>query len=153
MEVIIEGKPNQLYAQGLHAYQRLDEAVNVFGGNRGSKLVPQAGKVGKDLQLSDVTIGDLLTNKYAMWIDLRTSDDDKLHGCGRRLENINDGITPKITKSADGVGSITAHVYIFIDAQLNIVSGRYKEIICLFIHTIITQTAAGNILVDLRQSQ
>ena len=97
VEVIIEGKANQLYAQGLKAYQQWDEAKKFFAGSPGCKLQPQIGEVVKDLQLSDVTLGEFLTNKYALWVDLRTSDDDKLHGSGRKLENINDGITLQIS--------------------------------------------------------
>ena len=40
-----------------------------------------------------------------------SNNNDKLHGSGRRLENINYGITLQITKSADGAGAITAHLY------------------------------------------
>ena len=79
--------------------------------------------------MSSVTLGELLTSKYASWIDSRSSDDGKLHGSGRRLENINDGITLQITKSADSAGAIIEHVYLIMDAQLNIIGGRYNQII------------------------
>ena len=92
-------------------------------------MQPQISEVVKDLQLTKVSLGEFLTNKYALWIDLRTSDDDRLHGSGRRLENINDGITLQITKSADGAGAIIAHVYLIMDAQLNIIGGRYDQVV------------------------
>ena len=103
VETIIEGKPNQLYAQGMHAYQQFGEARKFFGTSPSSKEhSPEVGIVLKDLQLSDVSLSDYLTNKYALWLDLRTSDDDKLHGSGRRIENTSEGITLQITKAADG---------------------------------------------------
>ena len=81
------------------------------------------------MQLSDITLGEFLTSKYALWRDLRTSYEDKLHGSGRRLENINDGITLQISKTADGAGAITAHVYLIMDAQLNIIGGRFDQLV------------------------
>ena len=81
------------------------------------------------MQLSDVALGEFLTSKYALWVDHRTSDDDKLHGSGRRLENINDRITLQISKTADGAGAITAHVYLIMDAQLNIIGSRYDQVV------------------------
>ena len=130
VETIIEGKPNQLYAQGMKAYQQFDEIKKFFGSSPGSKEhSPEVGLVMKDLQLSDVSLADYLTNKYALWLDLRTSDDDRLHGSGRRIENTSEGITLQITKAADGNGPINAYVYLFMDAQLNIVDGRYNKAI------------------------
>ena len=49
VEVIIEGKANQLYAQGLKAYQQWDEVIKFFRVSPGSKLPPQVGEVAKDL--------------------------------------------------------------------------------------------------------
>ena len=72
-------------AQGLHAYQQWDETIKFFAASPGSKLAPKVGEVVRDLQLSNVSLADFLTSKYALWIDLRISDDDKLHGRGRRL--------------------------------------------------------------------
>ena len=85
-------------AQGLHAYQQWDETIKFFAASPGSKLAQQVGQAVKDLQLSNVSLVDFLTSKYALWIDLRTSDDDKLHGSGRRLENINDQINSSDNK-------------------------------------------------------
>ena len=80
------------------------------------------------MQLSDVTLGEFLTSKYALSINFRTSN-DKSHGNGQRLENINDGITLQITKSNDGAGAIIAHVYLIMDAQLNIIGSRYDQVV------------------------
>ena len=93
--VTIEGIPNQLYNQGMHAYQILDEAKNYFAS--GSKRHPEVGTAANDLLLADVNLGEFLTSKYSLWLDLRTSDDDRLHGSGRRIENASEGITIQIT--------------------------------------------------------
>ncbi len=46
VEVTIEGVPNQLYSQGLRAYQQWDEAKKQFAA--GSKRAPDVAAVAKD---------------------------------------------------------------------------------------------------------
>ena len=100
VEVMIEGVPNQLYSQGLRAYQQWDEVIKYFAS--GNKRHPEASMVVKDLQLADVSLDDYLTTKYALWLDLRTTDDDQLHGSGRRIENASEGVTIQITTNCRG---------------------------------------------------
>ena len=47
----------------------------------------EAGAIQKDLQLHNVKIASYYTDKYALWLDFRTIDDNRLHGSGRRLGN------------------------------------------------------------------
>ena len=42
------------------------------------------GAIQKDLQLPDVNITSYYNDKYALWSDFRTIDDNKLQGSGRR---------------------------------------------------------------------
>ena len=86
VEVTIEGIPNQLYSQGMRAYQMWDEAKEYFAASPGNKRHPEVGTVAKDLAMADVNLGDFLTSKYSLSLDLRTSDDDRLHGSGRRTD-------------------------------------------------------------------
>ena len=125
VEVTVEGVPNQLYSQGLRAYQQWDEAKKWFGGSPSSKKHPEVGAAQKDLQLADVSLQEYLTTKYGLWLDLRTTDDDQLHGSGRRIENGSEGLTIQITKKADGGGAVTGYLYIIMDAQLNLGEGRF----------------------------
>ena len=60
----IEGVPNQLYAQGMRAYQQWGEARKFFAA--GSKCHPEVAMVTKDLALADVTLGEFLTDKFAV---------------------------------------------------------------------------------------
>ena len=60
VEVTIEGIPNQLYSQGLRAYQQWDEARKLYAG--GPKRSPVTGAVAKDLALADVTLGEYFTS-------------------------------------------------------------------------------------------
>ena len=81
--------------------------------------------VAKDLALADVSLGQYLTSKYALWLDLRTTDDDQLHGSGRRVENASEGLTIQITKEAEAAGALNIYLYVMMDAQLNIENGRF----------------------------
>ena len=58
----------------------------------------------KEIVLADVSIREFLTNKFTLWLDLRTTDDDRLHGSGRHIENASEGVTIQITKQADVAG-------------------------------------------------
>ena len=64
VEVTIEGIPNQLYSQGMRAYQQWDEARKFLAA--GSKRYPEVAAVAKDLGLADVSLTDFLTTKYAL---------------------------------------------------------------------------------------
>ena len=126
VEVTIEGIPSQLYSQGMRAYQMWDEAKKYFA--PGSKRHPDVGTVAKDLALADVNLGEFLTSKYSLWLDLKTSDDDSLHGSGRRIENASEGITIKITKKAEATGALNIYLFVVMDAQLNIEDGRFVSV-------------------------
>ena len=127
VEVTIEGVPNQLYSQGMRTYQLWDEAKKAFAA--GSKRHAEAAMVAKDLGLGDVSLGEFLTTKYALWLDLRTTDDDQLHGTGRRIENASEGVTMQIMKKAEAAGALNIYLYVIMDAQLNIEDGRFVSAI------------------------
>ena len=89
VEVTIEGVPNQLFSQGMRAYQQWGETKKFFVA--GCKRHPEVAMVAKDLGLADVSLGEFLTSKFALWLDLRTPDDDRLHDSRRRIENASEG--------------------------------------------------------------
>ena len=91
----------------------------------GSKRHPDVGTVAKDLALADVNLREFSTSKYSLWLDLRTSDDDSLHGSGRRIENASEGITIQIMKEAEATGALNIYLFVVVDAQLNIEDGRF----------------------------
>ena len=102
----MEGKPNQLYAQGVRLFEQYDEICKYF--TEGSQ---------KD---NNVCLGEYLVNKYALWLDFRTIDENELHGTGRRIENASESITLQIEKKAESAGALNAYIYLIMDAQLNI---------------------------------
>ena len=115
----IEGNPNQLYSQGMRSYEQYDEAHKYFTEGR------LANDVQAQLQLYDVSLGEYLVNKYALWLDFRIIDDNELHGTGRRMETASEGITLQIEKKAETAGALNAYIYLIMDAQLNIQNGAH----------------------------
>ena len=55
-------------------------------------------EVQKQLQLYDLSVGEYLVNKYALFLDFRMIDENFLHGMGRRIENASKGIMLHIEK-------------------------------------------------------
>ena len=129
VEVTIEGIPNQLYSQGMRAYQLWEEARKHF--TAGTKRHPEVAAVAKDLELADVSLGGFLTMKHCLWLDLRTTDDDQLHGSGRRVENASEGVMIQITKKAEAAGTLNVYLYVLMDAQLNIEDGCFVSALYL----------------------
>ena len=127
VEVTIEGIPNQLFAHGMKPYQQWDETLKRFGGNPGLHLPDTIVHTIKSLGLLGVSLSDYLTSKFCCWLDMRTTDDDGIHGSGRRIENGSEGITIQITKKAESPGALNMYLYVIMDAQLNIEDGRFKS--------------------------
>ena len=87
VKVTVEGVPNELYAQNMEYRHQYDEILKYFAEGR----LKEAGAIQKDLQLHNVNIASYYTNKYALWLDFRTMDDNRLHGLSRHLENTSEG--------------------------------------------------------------
>ena len=75
------------------------------------------------MQLYDLSLGEYLVNKYALWLDFRMIDENDLHGTGRHIENASEGISLQIEKKAESAGTLNAYIYLIMDAQLNIQNG------------------------------
>ena len=79
VEVTVEGVPNELYDQNMEYRHQYDEIVKHFAEGR----LKESGAIQKDLQLHNVNIASYYTDRYALWLDFRTIDDNRLHGSGR----------------------------------------------------------------------
>ena len=123
VSVIVEGKPNQLYAQGMRSFEQYDEICKYFV--EGKQKDSNANEVQAQLQLHDLSLGEYLVNKYALWLDFRMIDESFLHRMGRRIENASEGIILQIEKKAETAGALNAYIYLIMDAQLNIQNGTY----------------------------
>ena len=88
VEATVEGVPNELYTQNMEYRHQYDEIVKHFG----EGWLKEAGAIQKNLQLHNVNIASYYTDKYALWLDFRTIENNRLHSSGRRLENTSEGI-------------------------------------------------------------
>ena len=125
VEVTVEGVPNELYAQNMEYRHQYDEIVKHFA----EGWLKEAGAIQKDLQLHNVNIASYYTNKYALWLDFRTIDDNRLHVSGRQLENTSEGIRLQITKKAESAGKLSGYLYIFQDAQISISDAQFLNVV------------------------
>ena len=64
VSVIVEGKPNQLYAQGMRSFEQYDEICKYFAEVKQNDN--NTSEVQKHLQLHDLSVGEYLTDKYAL---------------------------------------------------------------------------------------
>ena len=107
--------------------KRYDEICKYFA--EGKQKDNNANEVQKQLQLHDLSGEEYLTDKYALWLDFRTTDENTLHGTGRRIENALERITLQIEKKAESAGNLNAYIYLIMDAQLNIQNGAFVSVI------------------------
>ena len=103
----------------MRSFEQYDEARKYFAEGR------LANEAQKSLQLYDLSIGEYLVNKYALWLDFRTIDENELHRTGRQIGNTSGGITMQIEKKAESPGALNAYIYLIMDAQLKIKDGTY----------------------------
>ena len=123
VSVIVEGKPNQLHAQGMRSFEQYDEIHKYFA--EGVQRDSNTNEVQAQLQLYDLSLGEYLVNKYALWLDFRMIDENTLHGTGREIENALEGITLQIEKKAEAAGALNAYIYLIMDAWLKIQNGAF----------------------------
>ena len=104
-------------------FEQYDEICKYFA--EGSQKDNNTNEVQKHLQLHNVNVGEYLTDKYALWLDFRTIDENFPHGTGRRIENASEGINLHIEKKGESAGALNAYIYLIMDAKLNVQTGEY----------------------------
>ena len=84
-----------------------DEIMKHFGEGQ----LKGAGAIQKDLQSHNVNIVSYYTDKYALWLDFRTIDNNRLHGSGRQSENTSEGVRLQTKKEAGSAGKLSCYLY------------------------------------------
>ena len=97
VSVIVEGKPNQLFAQGMQPFEHYDEAYKYFAEGRHKDTT--CNEAQKGLGLLDMIVSDFYNSRYGLWLDFRTIDENELHGMGRRIENASENASYALYKS------------------------------------------------------
>ena len=80
----------------MRSFEQYDETCKYFA--EGKQRDNNANEIQKHLQLYDLSLGEYLVHKYALWLDFIMTDENELHGTGRRIENASEGITLQIEK-------------------------------------------------------
>ena len=88
-------------------------------------MPPEVAAVAKDLELTDISLGEFLTKRYCLWLDMHTTDDSQLHGSGWHLNNTSQAMVVHILKKPEVAGPLNVYTYLIMDAQLNIEDGHF----------------------------
>ena len=103
----------------MRSFEQYNETHKYFAEGR------LADEVQAQLQLYDLSVGEYLVNKYALWFDFRTTDENELHRIRKQIGNTLRGITIEIEKKAETAEALNTYIYLIMDAQLNIQNGTY----------------------------
>jgi len=66
----------------------------------------------------------LAGDRFGLVIDLRSVIDRTMHGSGRRLVNVTDGVQLELERTATGSGKLNCQVFVVSDAQFNILGNQ-----------------------------
>ena len=94
----------------MRSFEQYDEICKYFA--EGKQRDNNANEIQKHLQLYHLSLGEYLVNKYALWLDFRTIDENELHGTDRRIENASEGITLQTEKKEEPAGALNAYIYV-----------------------------------------
>ena len=54
--------------------------------------------------------------------------DSELHGSGLKLVNMKEGVQLAINRKVSGLGNVKCHIFIPLDAQLNIINPELESV-------------------------
>ena len=111
----------------MRSFEQYDKICKYFA--EGKQRDNDVNEIQKHLQLYNLSLGEYLVNKYALWLDFRMIDENELHGMGRRIESASEGITLQIEKKEESAGALNAYIYLIMDAQLNVQNGAYVSVV------------------------
>ena len=92
----------------MQLFEQYDEICKYF--TEGNQKDANANEVQKQLQLHDLSVGEYLNNKYALWLDFRTTDENVLHRTGRRIENASEKVTLQIEKKSESAETLNTYI-------------------------------------------
>ena len=103
----IDGLPNKHYSNG---YRECDQ-----WGEISKQFIQEEFKLNQDINMDMPTY--YAAHKFALWTDLRSTEDNNLHGTGKMHESKN-VIKMEITKNNHGEGKYIMHIYVVSDARI-----------------------------------
>ena len=60
--------------------------------------------------------------------DIKSMRDSELHGSGLKLVNMKEGVQFAINRKVSGLGNVKCHIFIPLDAQLNIINPELESV-------------------------
>ena len=113
--VTVNGVPNRVCNEGLNGSDMWQELTRHFKPSTNGR--------------PNMTLAKYLTsNKFGLWIDLRSMADTTMHGNGQRLVNTQDGVQLEIVRKASGSGTTNCHIFTISDAQMNIMKQQMLSV-------------------------
>ena len=110
VKIDIDGVPSKVYLKGMMATDLWQSIIK---------------RVGLSDSIKEV---DFYTDKFALWIDLRTYPDNDIHGNGLKIVATRDGVALEIRREKVGTRVLTCHMFVIADAIMNIKNGGLEEI-------------------------
>ena len=105
-----DGVPNKLYSKGMIPTDLWQAIIKGVGVN------------------DSIKEADFYTNKFALWIDLRSYPDNHVHGNGLELTSTRDGIRLEINREKRGGMVLTCYMFVVADAAMSIINSNLNEI-------------------------
>ena len=114
VSVTVSGILNRVYNEGITGIDMWREVSRFFGTKSGGR---------PNMNLTKY----LTSNKFGLFIDLRSMTDTTLHANGQRLVNIQDGIQLAIERNTTGSGTVKCHIFSISDSQMNIMNKQLQS--------------------------
>ena len=115
VKVTVNGVPNRVYNEGLSGSDMWQELTRHFKPSLNGRPNMTLAK-------------NLTSNKFGLWIDLRSMADTTMHGNGQRLVNTQDGVQLEIDRNASGAGITNCYIFTISDSQMNIMEQQLVDV-------------------------
>ena len=115
VKVTVNGVPNRVYNEGLSGSDMWQELTRHL-------------KPSTDGRPNMTLTKYLTSNKFGLWIDLRSMADTTMHGNGQRLVNTQDGVQLEIDRNASGSGTTNCYIFTISDSQMNIMGQQLESV-------------------------
>ena len=127
VKVTVNGVPNRVYNEGISGSDMWQELTRYFNPQGHTHKRPGTGS-GAGGRPNMTLAKYLASNKFGLWIDLRSMADTTMHGNGQRLVNTQDGVQLEIERTASGSGTTNCHIFTVSDSQMNIMNQQLESV-------------------------
>ena len=124
VKVTIDGMPNKLFSQGLEPKDLWEEASRFFLNTSHNEKNQSIMESDSDMNIVKFYTSD----RFSLFIDLRSLKDNNLHGTGLKLENTKGGVQIEIKRRTSGSGNYTCFIFVIADAQISLLNGTLNSV-------------------------